>query len=618
MSTMTNEFKVRVAKALVQSNEVYKGEFKTVAELDKIPAYEGDYADVYETNTRWVFINGAWTNTGDVIPTNPAYIEADDISVSTKPNTLVQRDEQGHAYFADPNAPEQGATKGYTDKADKVLADAINQEVAIRQQDVSDIHQALNAEVERATNKENALETSVQELNTDIEAEVIRAQQAENALSEETATKLDKAGGTISGSLIIVNDLTVQGKTTSVDTQSLKVADKLIYVARDNATVLTSPAGLITPKYDGTNNGGIVYDSTGTAYVGDIALDSNGNVDVNSSDLQPIATRNAIITDGNIVKWNNTNLTLVDTGINADNVAKKTELDNKVDKVTGKGLSSNDFTDAEKTKLAEIESKAQVNVIETIEAGNNITVSKSDKKVTISATSGVDVEQTTGQSETAVMSQKAVTKELNDLWARIDYVAPTISTFTITPSTSSYKLPATLTLTAITHMETNVSNIVGNLTLKRGSTILTSSITPSLTSATVTISDTVTLTTSGVTYTLSGTGKNGETFSKTVSVSAYYTSYFGASEDNTVSDTLIAGLTDTNSASLAGTRTVTITNTSKYVWFISTRAISSIKSSGFEVPFTLVNGSYSYSGASYKCYRTTEKVVVGDNTFVIV
>lgn len=227
------------------------------------------------------------------------------------------------------------------------------------------------------------------------------------------------------------------------------------------------------------------------------------------------------------------------------------------------------------------------------------------------------VVQTTGTSTTDVMSQQAVTKEIEDLWARIDYVAPTISTFTIEPSTSSYKLPATLTLTAITHMETNVSNIVGNLTLKRGSMEL--NITPSPTSATVTVSDTVTLTTSGVTYTLSGKDKNGDTFSKNVSVSAYYTSYFGASEDSTVSDDLIRrGLTDTNSASLAGTRTVTITNTSKYVWFISTKAISSIKSSGFEVPFTLVNGSYSYNGTSYKCYRTTERVVAGNNTFVIV
>lgn len=227
------------------------------------------------------------------------------------------------------------------------------------------------------------------------------------------------------------------------------------------------------------------------------------------------------------------------------------------------------------------------------------------------------VVQTTGTSTTDVMSQQAVTKEIEDLWARIDYVAPTISTFTITPSTSSYKLPATLTLTAITHKETNVSNIVGNLTLKRGSMKL--NITPSETSTSVTVSDTVTLTTSGVTYTLSGTDKNGDTFSKTVSVSAYYTSYFGASEKSTVDDYLIGGLTDTSSASLGGTRIVNITDTSKYVWFISTKAISSIKSSGFEVPFTLVNDSYTYNGTtSYKCYRTTEKVVAGDNTFVIV
>jgi hypothetical protein len=230
----------------------------------------------------------------------------------------------------------------------------------------------------------------------------------------------------------------------------------------------------------------------------------------------------------------------------------------------------------------------------------------------------VEVVQEKGTSTTAVMSQNAVTTEINDLWAAINYVAPTISTFTRTPSTSSYKLPATYTLTKITHSETNIANIVGNLTLKRGSTVIKSDITPSATSADVTVSDTVTLTTSGVAYTLSGTDKNGNTFSKTATIAAYYTSYFGASENSTVSNTLIAGLTDTNSSSLTGTRSVTISGTSKYVWFISTKAITSIKSSGFAVPYTLVNGSYTYNGTTYKCYRTTEKVVAGENTFVIV
>lgn len=90
---------------------------------------------------------------------------------------------------------------------------------------------------------------------------------------------------------------------------------------------------------------------------------------------------------------------------------------NKVDKVEGKGLSTNDFTNAEKTKLAGIETGAEVNVIETITAGENVTVSKDGKNVTISATGGggssVNVVQTTGQSTTAVMSQNAVTEALN-------------------------------------------------------------------------------------------------------------------------------------------------------------------------------------------------------------
>lgn len=80
MSIMTDEFKVKVTTALVQSNEVYKGDFKTVAELDKISAREGDYADVYETNTRWVFINGAWSNSEQTIPINPTLATKQDVN----------------------------------------------------------------------------------------------------------------------------------------------------------------------------------------------------------------------------------------------------------------------------------------------------------------------------------------------------------------------------------------------------------------------------------------------------------------------------------------------------------------------------------------------------------
>ena len=120
----------------------------------------------------------------------------------------------------------------------------------------------------------------------------------------ELLKKLDRTGGTITGNLIVSGNLSVSGEASVIESTTLKVADKLIYVAKDNTSALTSPAGLITPKYDGTNDGGIVYDNSGTAYVGDIKLDSNGNVDVNNSDLQPIATRDnySNFTNGHKVK----------------------------------------------------------------------------------------------------------------------------------------------------------------------------------------------------------------------------------------------------------------------------------------------------------------------------
>ena len=228
----------------------------------------------------------------------------------------------------------------------------------------------------------------------------------------------------------------------------------------------------------------------------------------------------------------------------------------------------------------------------------------------------LNVVQNTGNSTTDVMSQEAVTKEINNIWATINYVAPEISTFTLTPPPVSFKLPATYTLNDITHKETNIANISGTLTLKRGSTVVKSDISPSSTDVTIAVSDTVTLTTSGVSYTLSGTDKNGKAISKSVYVNAYYTSYIGALTSETISDTLIESLTDVSSPSLSGTRSVEISGESKYVWFVTTSTINSIKSGGFEVPHNAAV-IYAYNGTTYKCYRTSSKIVAGSNTFVI-
>jgi hypothetical protein len=147
--------------------------------------------------------------------------------------------------------------------------------------------------------------------------------------TDETVVRTNKANQTINGNVTISGNVTVKGAVTSVSAENLKVKNKLIVVAEGNTVTLTSPAGLLAPKYDGTNSGALVFDGTGTAYVGDVVLTADGDIDVAKSDLQPLATRGTLV-NGNIVKWNGDKLRLEDTGIAAGDVAKKSDL-GKVD-----------------------------------------------------------------------------------------------------------------------------------------------------------------------------------------------------------------------------------------------------------------------------------------------
>ena len=137
--------------------------------------------------------------------------------------------------------------------------------------------------------------------------------------------KLDKVGGTITGSLTVNGgvtvggNLTVSGTTTTIDSTTLQVTDKLIEVAHGNTTKLTSPAGLVVPKYDGTNSGALVFNGDGMAQVGKVVLDTNGNIDTTKSGLQTLATRTNLV-GGNLVKYDSTDKTLVDSGKKVDDL----------------------------------------------------------------------------------------------------------------------------------------------------------------------------------------------------------------------------------------------------------------------------------------------------------
>jgi hypothetical protein len=143
--------------------------------------------------------------------------------------------------------------------------------------------------------------------------------------------KLDKTGGTITGNLsvnggvTVGGNLTVNGTTTTIDSTTLQVKDKLIEVAHGNTTKLTSPAGLVVPKYDGTNSGALVFDGDGMAQVGKVVLDAAGNIDTTKSGLQTLATRTNLV-GGNLVQYDSTNKTFVDSGKKVGDFALKTDI----------------------------------------------------------------------------------------------------------------------------------------------------------------------------------------------------------------------------------------------------------------------------------------------------
>lgn len=84
------KFNTNVASILIRSDSSFKGGFEKSNDLGKISAYDGDYADVYETGTRWKFMNAKWVDTGEKIPLNPAYATQAQLSSTNERVTTLE------------------------------------------------------------------------------------------------------------------------------------------------------------------------------------------------------------------------------------------------------------------------------------------------------------------------------------------------------------------------------------------------------------------------------------------------------------------------------------------------------------------------------------------------
>lgn len=117
----------------------------------------------------------------------------------------------------------------------------------------------------------------------------------------------------------------------------------------------------------------------------DYAADHKDEYSTLSGEVQAnktaIATLNGKDTDaGSVAKT-------VKDAVDAAQATLQGNIDKKVDKVEGKGLSTNDYTTDEKTKLEGIATGAQVNVIETVKV-NGVALTPADKVVDVTVPTG--------------------------------------------------------------------------------------------------------------------------------------------------------------------------------------------------------------------------------------
>ena len=155
----------------------------------------------------------------------------------------------------------------------------------------------------------------------------------------------------------------------------------------------------------------------------------------------------------------------------------QTQLNDKVDKVTGKGLSTNDYTSAEKTKLSGIETGAQKNTITGVKGSAETTYRTGN--VNITATNiGLGNVNNTSDAEKPIST--ATKTALDGKQAKVTGAATTITDSNLTAdraliSNSSGKVAvSSVTSTELGYLDGVTSNIQTQLNNKLSSAPVTS------------------------------------------------------------------------------------------------------------------------------------------------
>ncbi len=263
-----------------------------------------------------------------------------------------------------------------------------------------------------ATKEEVGLKADATALDNKVDKVDGKGLSANDYTTEEKNKLADIAAGAQAN---VIEGINVNGVASELTNKvaNITVPTKVSDLENDSKYLVASDIANKVDKVDGkelstndlTDELKAKYDKTVKDVAGLTAVGGQANtiesVSVNGENVTPDTNKNVDIA--------------VPTKVSAlENDAKyliASDIANKVDKVDGKSLSTNDYTTAEKTKLGGIDENAQVNVIETVRVdGTDLEVT--GKAVNISLSGKVDKVEGKGLS-TNDLTNELLTKLQN-------------------------------------------------------------------------------------------------------------------------------------------------------------------------------------------------------------
>lgn len=226
--------------------------------------------------------------------TNKKYTDTHYVAKSTEPKTIYAIDTNGNTYQI------SYKNDGWLENAVPVYDENGN------------LYGATPTQQEHLVNKnycDNTIQAQIKILN--------------DLMQQLLFAKLDKTGGTITGSLVITQNLKVNGTTTTTDTETLKVKDNIIMTNADG-TELTALSG-IAIRTNATDVYGIVYDKTSDSVKLGLGQIVDNQFVFNEGEGNAVAIRSdsELLIDNHIIIWDATNHLFKDSGKTINDFASK-------------------------------------------------------------------------------------------------------------------------------------------------------------------------------------------------------------------------------------------------------------------------------------------------------